>query len=212
LARVKRVWPGETVCCIATGPSLTPDDVLYVRGRARVIAINDAIRLAPWADCLYSSDRHWWPTHRGVPSFTGLKYGLGSGIGKSNPFSQLPDITVLKNTGYTGLETDPKGLRNGKNSGYASVNLAYHLGAARIILLGFDMGIRDGRVHFFGSHVGMNNPSDAHFVSWRKHFATIVEPLQAAGVSVVNCTPSSALDCFPMADLRETLRDCEVAA
>src|SRR5690606_24516492 len=123
----------------------------FVRGKAPVICINDAHRMAPWADVLYSSDRSWWPHYKGVPSFGGLKFGIGSGIGKANAFHQLPDVSVLRNTGYDGLEMAPTGLRNGRNSGYAAVNLAVHLGASRVVLLGYDMGWQGAKAHFFGS-------------------------------------------------------------
>ena len=43
----------------------------YVQGKARVIAVNDAWRLAPWADILYACDGRWWRHHKGVPEFTG---------------------------------------------------------------------------------------------------------------------------------------------
>lgn len=209
---VPRVWPNETVVILATGPSLTQDDVDYCRGKARAIAINDAHRLAPWADALYSSDRQWWPKHRGVPSFEGLKYSVGSRTGYSNPFSHLPDIQVLENTGFTGLELSPTGLRTSQNSGYAAINLAVHLGASRIVLLGYDMSRRGGQVHFFGNHVGMPNPTDAQFVSWRAHFNSLVQPLAALGVQIVNCAPGSALTAFPTGRLRDVLVSPEAAA
>jgi hypothetical protein len=209
---VPRIWSGETVVCLATGPSLTQTDVDYCRGKARVIAINDAVRMAPWADVLYSSDRYWWPRHNGVPSFTGAKFGIGSSVGKFNGFVKHPDVRVLKNTGYTGLELEPTGLRNGKNSGYAAINLAFHFGASRILLLGYDMGRRQGLTHFFGDHVGMANPTDVHFGSWRRLFDSLLEPLTTAGVSVLNCTPGSSLNTFPMANLREMLPLSEAIA
>lgn len=209
---VERCWPNATVVILASGPSLTAEDVDFVRGKARVIAINDTHRLAPWADVLYSSDRMWWPSHQGVPSFAGRKFGIGSKVGFYNPFNRYPDITVLRNTGYTGLELQPHGLRNGENSGYAAINLAVHFGASRIVLLGYDMARRNGQVHFFGRHVGMNNPTDAVLAGYRRHFLTLVEPLKAIGVEIVNCTPGSSLDAFPMADLRATLTAREVAA
>jgi hypothetical protein len=211
LGDVTRRWHGETVAILATGPSLTADVCAFVRGKARVIAINNAHTIAPWADVLYSSDRHWWPHHKGAPSFTGDKFGIGSTVGKANPFSAYPGITVLKNTGHSGLELDPTGLRNGRNSGYAAINLAVHFGAARILLLGYDMGIRGGQVHFFGSHRGMSNPTDAHFGTFRRLFLTMVDPLKAIGVEVLNCTPGSSLDAFPMAELRDVVAPLEVA-
>jgi hypothetical protein len=47
------------------------------------------------------------------------------------------------------------------------------------------------------------------FLPW---FASLVEPLKAAGVEVLNATPGSALTCFPMATLTEVLESCRVAA
>lgn len=208
---VPRIFEGETIACLATGPSLTAEDVNYCRGRARVIAINDAHRLAPWADVLYSSDRRWWPHYKGVPGFTGMKYGIGSGLKKRNPFRDLPEIRVLDNTGYTGLELNPGGLRNGKNSGYAAVNLAVHLGATRILLLGYNMSAERGS-HFFGDHPpGLTQPSGL-YPGFRRNFESLVEPLKALGVEVFNCTEHSSLSAFPMRALHDVLADVPVGA
>jgi hypothetical protein len=73
---VPKLCPGGTVVCIGGGPSLTRDDVDYCRGKAFVIAINDAYKLAPWADALYACDGLWWRWHKGVPSFDGPKFAL----------------------------------------------------------------------------------------------------------------------------------------
>ena len=47
---------------IASGPSLTKEDVDAVRG-LNVIVINTSYWLAPWADILYACDGHWWDWH-----------------------------------------------------------------------------------------------------------------------------------------------------
>ena len=67
-------WIGETVVCIGGGPSLTLADVTSIAGKARVIAINDAYRMAPWADMLYACDLKWWRWHDGAPYFLGEKW------------------------------------------------------------------------------------------------------------------------------------------
>jgi hypothetical protein len=203
---VPRLFEGETIACLATGPSLTAEDVDYVRGKARVIAINDAWRLAPWADCLYSSDRRWYEHYAGVPSFKGQKYGIGSGQNKRNPFRAYPEIAVLKNTGYVGLELDPGGLRNGRNSGYGAIGLAVHLGAKRIILLGYNMGLGlAGKVHFFGNHPPQLNQNPSLYPNFRRVFETMVQPLADLGVRVINCTENTSLSAFQLGSLREEL-------
>lgn len=199
---VPKLWPGSTVVCIASGPSLTRDDVEYVRGRARVIVVNDNYRLAPWADALYAADAGWWREHRDTAAFTGLKFGIGpsgSGMPKS--------VMTLRNTGTGGLEIDPTGMKTGRNSGYQAINLAVHLGAKRILLLGYDMQVdTTGKAHWFGAHVTpLNQPTKQHFQSWLKLFPTLIAPLSKIGIEVVNCSRVSALTCFRKQPLRDAL-------
>jgi hypothetical protein len=199
---VPRLWPGETVVCIGGGPSLTSADVDAVRGRARVIAINDAYRLAPWADVLYAADAAWVEWHDGVPSFDGPKYSIAGGI---VPATTRPDWQVLRNTGLVGLEPEPTGLRAGHNSGYQAINLAVHFGATRILLLGYDMGLSDeGRSHWFGDHPDHRLSPYAQMMA---AFDTLVEPLQEIAVEVVNCSRRTALRVFPCLDLAEALAE-----
>lgn len=209
---VPKLWPGSTIACLATGPSLTQEDCDYLRGKVHAIAINDAHRLAPWAEILYSSDRNWWPHYKGVPSFAGVKYGIGSSVGKNNKFAGYPDIKVLRNTGYEGLERDPSGLRNGSNSGFAAINLAVHFGASRILLLGYNMSYPAGKAHFFGNHPSGLSQSEARYPSFRKRFDSIVEPLKSLGIEVINCTEQTSLRAFPVKRLRDVLTSAEVAA
>jgi len=119
-------------------------------------------------------------------------------------------VHVLQNTGYTGLELEPTGLRTGRNSGYQAINLAVHLGAARILLLGYDMAENPvGPSHWFGEHPD-HQPSP--YPQMREAFDTIVEPLAAIGVTVVNCSRRTALTAFPCALLEDELARLEVAA
>lgn len=212
LVSAPRLWPGQTVAVLATGPCLTQEDCDFLRGKVPVIAINDAHRLAPWADVLYSSDRRWWPHYKGVPSFTGLKFGVGSGTGinpKANAFHGLPEIQVLRNTGFLGIETDPTGLRTGNNSGYAAINLAVHFGASRILLLGYTMSHAHG-AHFFGNHPAGLAQNASLYPGFRQRFESMVEPLKALGVEVINCSPKTSLTVFPVRQVRDVLAAVEV--
>jgi len=57
------MWIDETVVIIGGGPSLTMDQLEYVKGRAKTIGINDAYLIAPWIDILYACDLKWWNWH-----------------------------------------------------------------------------------------------------------------------------------------------------
>jgi hypothetical protein len=194
---VSRCWPGETVVLLGSGPSLTLEDVASVRGRARVIAINTTYLLAPWADALYACDSKWWTWHEGAPSFRGPKYSI------DKPAARWPDVQVLQNTGPYGLELAPTGLRTGKNSGYQAINLAVHFGAARILLLGYDMAAApSGRTHWHGAHPD-HQPSP--YPQMIAAFDGLVAPLAELGIRVVNCSRQTALTTFPRAALAEAL-------
>lgn len=200
---VTRIWNGDTCVCIASGPSLTAEDVDYVRGKARTIVINTSYTLALWADVMYAADFKVWKWHKGAKDFPGLKYSLTRG-------SDIYGVTVLRRGVVDGLSLNPAVLNTGQNSGYQAINLAVHLGASRILLLGYDMqrGPK-GEEHWHGDHP---NSSRSPYERFRLHFQTLVEPLKSAVVQVVNCSRRSSLTCFPMMPLREALAETAVAA
>ena len=200
MPRVPCAWPGETAVILATGPSLTPADVAYCQDRARVIAIKDSIQLAPFADVLYACDGKWWRHYGdGLRDYRGPRFALDADAGRW--------ATVLRNTGEQGLETDPTGLRTGRNSGYQAINLAVHLGFRRLVLLGYDNqpGPQEQR-NWFGPR-----PSSYWLAlpAWHESIArgwpSMVAPLQALGVTVINATRATALACFPRLSLEEAL-------
>lgn len=198
MAALPRLFPDATIVCLASGPSLTAEDVAFCRGKAPVIAVNDTVRWAPWADVLYACDAKWWEHHQGVPAFTGLKLGL------EHPARRF-GVQILGNAGGEGLALNPAEVMTGLNSGYQAINVAVHLGAARIVLLGYDMQILPGQPsHFFGDH-------PRHLQKWPnveqriERFGTLVAPLRALGVSVINASRQTALTCFPRQSLAEAL-------
>ncbi len=203
---VPLVWEGETIVCAGCGPSLTVEQLEECKETARIIVINDAYKLAPLADVLYASDARWWKWNNGAPDFYGIRIGLGwNGVeGKPYPgWSENNDVYALANTGLTGLETeDRRGVRNGSNSGYQAINLAIHLGAKRIVLIGYDMKKVKDKDHFFGNRSPWPSPPYRTFL---KAFKTMKEPLKELGIEVLNATPDSALKTFPRVSLTEAL-------
>lgn len=192
-----RAWPGETVVCLASGPSLTPADVAYCRGRARTIVINTTILRAPWADAFYACDARVWGWHEAtVRAFAGLKFALDGAAAQYG-------ATILRNAGVWGLSANPDAVCNGRNSGYQAINLAYLLGASRILLLGYDLQPGPGgEGHWHGDHPNRAQPP---YGVCRAAFTTIARPLAEAGVAVINCTRRTALHCFPECPLEEML-------
>lgn len=170
----------STVAVLATGPSMSQELADKVRGRCRVVAVCNAYELAPWADALVCNDGIWWKVHPNALQFAGRKF-----CGQDQP-------------GTEWLRNAPE-FPAGSNSGYQGVRVAGLLGATRILLLGFDMR----GDHYFGRHPEpLRNSNDAKFRAMAAQFRLW------KGVPVLNCTPGSALTCFPMADLDEVLPPC----
>jgi hypothetical protein len=200
---VPREWPGETAFLLGGGPSLRGFDAEVLRGRGRVIAINNSFLLAPWADVLYYADRSWWRAHRAavLASWTG---GRRVSIGTSEDGTQR-----LRCAGVAGLSDDPSAVKHGSNGGYQAINLAYLLGAVRIVLLGYDMHVDGERTHWHEGHARQGASGQAKALAmFAGRFPALVEPLRAAGVEVINATPGSALQCWPYSPLEEILGRC----
>lgn len=209
---VPRSWAGETCFILAGGPSLrqmTSVDVL--RGRARVIVVNDSYQLAPWADVLYWADMKWWRAHQGdvIDNFAGLTVSVDQ--------PRLSWVKSLHDLGQLGLSHDPTGIYRGNNSGYAAISLAYLFGVKRICLLGYDMRTVDGKTHWHRGHSW--NPETIAKAdrklseSFIPTFEYLRDPLAKTGVEVWNCTPGSALHTWPFRPfgwcLRQAVQDAD---
>jgi hypothetical protein len=199
---VEQLWPESTLVCLGSGPSLAREDVDYCRGRARVIAIKNTVELAPWADVLYgcgvdACGQTWWNREGHRLAFGGLRYTL------DDTAQRWASVLGLCSEREGGLTTDRSKLRSGHHSGFQAINLAVHLGARRIVLLGYDMQPSNGKDHYFGAHPYENELPYRLFLM---HFPTIVEPLRELGIEVVNCSRETALTIFPRQPLREVLQ------
>ena len=211
-SEVAREWGETTAVLIGGGPSLTVEQVEQVRaareaGAVRVIAINDAYRLAPFADVCYFADSEWWGWHKNRPDFQAFA-GQKCSISDSGGNIKDPAVHILRNANSRGqsfgLSLDPRQIVTGSNSGYQALNIAVLAGAKTIILIGFDAREPTGKTHWFGDHP--KREPIAAYAQYRKAFSLGERAILAAGVKVVNCSPGSAIDSFPKMDLADALR------
>lgn len=193
---VPPIWRGDTVAILASGPSMSQPVADRVRAAGLpAIVVNSTFRLAPWADMLYAADAGWWAHNPDALGFAGLKVSV----------SPVNGVCRLRNTGVLGFDPDPTAVRTGGNSGYQAVHIAAQAGAARILLLGFDMTAARGS-HWHGDHPApLRNTEREHYSLWTTHFGLLALELDARGIEVLNCTPGSALTCFSFANIKDVL-------
>ena len=142
---------------------------------------------------MYACDLRWWDRYHGAVKSAGIAAELYTQDEAAAAKYGLRCVSGLRGAG---LCREPGAINTGQNGGYQAINLAYHLGAKRIGLLGYDMQHTDGRHHWFGDHpAGLPNPSPVS--EWIKNFTPLASDLDAEGIEVINCTRETALRCFP---------------
>jgi len=169
-----------------------------------VIAVNDAWRLLPFADVLWVTDRGWWDVHGNIP-FAGERWSSqAANLSIDDDKAKWGRCEEFRLKLVVGCDGDsfcfePGRIHYGNNAGFAAVNLALQFGATEIKLAGFDMKRTGGREHFFRDHPApLHNGSN--FGGFIQSF-TKAAALLPAEIKIINCTPDSALGCFPFGDL-----------
>ena len=201
----------KTIACLGTGPSIIPRQVETARKKAVLFACNDAFRLAPDCTVLHACNYEWWD-HRWdeVKDLPAIKTTIFEDTAKKYGIQYIPGRW------YSGLSEKPV-ISYGHSAGFQLLNLAYHEKPDRILLLGYDMRFAadyDGKArrvgssprHFFGEY-----PKELqHWPSVKVKDGVHVELLdlyrsvaKQGLVEIINCSPGSALDCFPVADIED---------
>lgn len=192
---------GKKVIIVAGGTSVTAAFIhsiakarLDLGSEYRVVAINDAVFLAWWADWLHFSDVKWWNWHgQRISGFGGCKTTI-------DPLVPSVAAHELKNTGKFGFDPDPANCRTGGNSAYQAMHIAIHAGVREIILVGVDM---DMRSHWFGDHP--DKITSHRISSMLPAFETLEPALKERGIKVWNASPISNLNVWPKVSLKEIL-------
>lgn len=194
------LWPAQTIVCAAPGPSLTAEDLDLTRG-VPLLAINDAVHLAPWALVIYAADDKWWRWHGAkVATYPGMAYTLHPIVA-----TRHPHVGVLRYSHAPGLSTDRSTLHTGGHGGYQAVNLAAHLvgPGGRIVLLGYDMQpAADGRQHYFGEH-----PDGSHvrYTKWLSEYPILLQACAQQRITLVNASRVTAITSVPRVELTTAL-------
>lgn len=186
--------------CIASGPSLTLEDVTFCKGKATVYAVNDTYRLAPWADVLYACDEDWWDYHHEATKAVSSQKWSMSPVACRNY-----GLNYVKGKGKPALwSSEPDWIATGGNSGFQALNLAAVQGHSTVVLLGYDMQVTDAKRHWFGEHPKELNRG-SNYREWVQHFHKAAPFISKDSIKVLNASRSTAIGCFERVTIQEAL-------
>lgn len=194
----------NTVIALASGPSLTAEQIALLNAtRLPVMAVNRSWIHVPSAAWCYAGD--WIDAHKRV-----MTDGYQGQIWTQSPGCNQPPIWrqgawMCAGRQRVGLCREPYVIHHGGNSGHQALNLLYHFGFERIILVGYDfLPGPNGEQHSHPDH-----PPDwgnfQHPEARRGPMSRIAVDLADEGVEVINCSERTSLDCWPRASLSEVL-------
>lgn len=180
---------------VGGGPSLRGFDWSKLYNKT-TIAINRAFEVCPKTSIIYFSDLRFWHWYQDKLIKHPAKKITGSRLIHS-------DVINYKITGSKGLDLMAGCLRSGNSSGYAAINLAVHLGATRIILLGYDMSMQQQYHHWHNGYATLF--SSRCFSKMLPFFDSLKKPLERLAIEIVNACPGSKINVFPKIALDEIL-------
>lgn len=194
-------WEGHTAFILAGGPSVLGQDIDRLKGR-NVIAINRSWSRAPFAQFLFFNDAQWWHWY-GRDAVRGFPGRIVVTQSPADKFLVHERLLSLRRIPLPGDE--PQGLSTDRSEAFVrwtsltgAINLAVHLGAVRLVLLGAD-GKRgdDGRTHHHDPY-----PWDQRTGRWNDMHGDLrvaARSLAALKVECVNASPESAwADLWPI--------------
>lgn len=207
-----RLWQGGTAYIIGGGPSLKSVDLSLIKGK-RIIGTNAAYTLGDWIDIIWFGDLKFWGFHKEkLREYPALVMTCNENTRVGN----YAWVKQLRRGKSEGIDDRPNFVSWNRCTGSSAINLAYHLGVKRVVLLGFDMK-PDGVVHPDGRPV--KNWHDIHklyetermqkqvvcYARYLKCMPAIRKDADKLGLEIINTTTNSAITHFPFAELKEII-------
>jgi len=115
-------------------------------------------------------------------------------VSKRESVDGVPRVKIIRYSNSRGICTKPGKIHFNSSSGAAAVNLAWHLGAKRIVLVGFDMHRVDGKANWMPHPIPK---TDKPYTKFIRPFYSIAKDAKCLGLEILNATPNSELTMFP---------------
>jgi hypothetical protein len=200
----------DKVFVVCTGPSLKGFDFERLRGQ-HVIAVTNAFKFVPDFDCLVAIDWQFYAWNfEELSKLDRIAYAVKEYFEDPIMYNMgKMKVEFLERTGFEGIDYNDGCVRFGGNSGYTALNIAIHLGAKDIRILGMDLSMEDPKKPYFfvTDEKYSYQPHDiAHLNHMTRYFHTFVEDMKP-DVKVTNYSMQSKITVFPKKELSEILED-----
>ncbi len=212
-----RIWAENAVYIIGGGPSLIGMDLSPLKSK-RVIGVNTAYRDFPGVvDLLWFGDRKFWSDEK--PGFFGFKHHIKANFTglvatccqgalsldkEVKKFKRGRHLGMCIHKTKAGMQLKPRYISWNGNSGASAINVAAHLGAKAIVLLGFDMDYsEDGKKNYHNHY--KSEKAAVNFKEHKRGFPEIKRNADMLGIEIVNANPLSAIDVFPKMTFEKAL-------
>jgi hypothetical protein len=193
-----KIWENGTAFIIGGGPSVKKENLNLIHNR-HVIGVNNSYMIGDWIDIGWFGDKKWLVWHKKEwINWHGIKATCN------------PNREVIKNESdwlkfmargkSAGIETKPGFVSWNYCSGSSAINLAYHLGVTRIVLIGYDMHNVDNKRNWHTDHKDSGNAPYARFL---KCYPEIARDAENLGVEIINTCKDSAIKCLPYQPLKK---------
>jgi len=215
------LWDKATAFIIGGGPSVLGADyclpwehreALFTAGK--VIGVNDGYKVDRRIPICFFGDGCWFEwNHQDLNHWPGIVITSADKFAKQK--NRVPYLKVIPRGKPNGIETKRSRIAFNRSSGPAAINLAYHLGATRIVLIGFDMRIVDGQKNFHNHHKSTAKDQGTGYKTNKKDpkalprflepFNAIAHDAKTLKLEIINSTPDSALKHFLYMPLKEAI-------
>lgn len=157
------MWAGETVAILGAGPDMTEELANTAKGH-KTIAVNRAVKFAPWADMFVALDPHhpFWEEADKL-GFNGMRV---IGVDHDDYDALYPGMM------YEAVKMPDGAVIEIRNNALAAIRIAFRAGARKIILMGFD----PERYEETHAHTG--------FRGLKEGLEQIIAEMRAAGVEI----------------------------
>lgn len=227
---IPKIWNGGECWILGGGPSLTtqfkiPEEIVKgVLSRElppsayspylsaihdkHVIGVNGAFRIGNWIDIVTFGDKSWFIQNRKLLlQFPKIKVAFFDEV-EQREFIYDGVKYVPRHGGCpSGITNRNNAISWNKNTGFASINLAYHLGVKRIILVGFDMDLDSSGKHHWHGLYRKNGapPKKLPFERHLKQAPTIKRDADRLGIEIINASPDSKIKEFKKCTVQELI-------